>query len=424
MRRALAVAAAAALVATAAGCASDDGTNADGRVEISFWQTDSKPRVDGMKAVIDAFQLANPDITVKQTVVPYDDFQTKVAAAVPAGTGPDAAMIYFGWAPLWSKSNFIASLPADVAATVDRDFVPFAQVTKLKDKQYAVPTSVRNFGLFYNTTLLNEAGWKAPPTTWEEFAKAAGDCTKRDGSGHITQAGYYLGFGDDGWNWLRPLIESFGGEAFSDDGKKALWNQGKAVDAWEYMLDFTRTVKSSSHNFYESELNAFAAGLTCMSPQLPIAIGTLRQSAKPGLNWAVAPMPAGPEGRYTTGSSWPLAMTTKAAKNKNVAAAVSKFLAYAATPEAQTKYTDVTGELPARKDMLTDPKYSQNPQLQPFLAQMDRTTGVLWADELAERKCLVDAYEAAVLGKKDGKAAIDEGTACDQRIRDKFFDKW
>jgi len=205
-------------------------------VTIELWQHDSGGKITGMASVIEGFNELYPNVEVVQTVIPYDEYQTKIAASVPAGTGPDVAMIYFGWAPLWSKSGFIAPLPAEVQAVLESDFAPFTQITKLKGDHYAVPTSIRNFALFYNTTLMAEAGWDTPPATWEEFVQAAKDCTKYDGDGNITQAGYYLAWDGDGWNWWRPLIQAFGGQPFSEDNTTALWNEGGAVEAWQYML--------------------------------------------------------------------------------------------------------------------------------------------------------------------------------------------
>ncbi len=393
----------------------------DQSVTIDFWQTDSQIKVDAMAKVISAFEAANPGIGVVQTVVPYDDYQTKIAASVPAGTGPDVAMIYFGWAALWSKSGFIVGLPDDLSAEIDSNFVPFAQITKLDGVQYAIPTSVRNFALFYNVDLLKEAGWDKPPATWDEFAKAAQDCTKTDSSGHITQAGYYLGFGDDGWNWWRPLMQAFGGQPFSADGRTTLWNQDGAIDAWNYMLAFTSELHTSTPDFYEGEYDAFAAGLTCMTPQLTYALGALQSGAAPGLNWAVAPMPAGPAGDFTTGSSWPISITAKASVDPAKHDAAIKFMNYLATDEAQEAYVDTTGEVPARNDLLAMSKYADNPNLAPFLAQLPQTTGPLWVDELAERQCAVDAYDSVIVNGADPMEALDQGTACDQALRDKFF---
>jgi multiple sugar transport system substrate-binding protein len=396
----------------------------DATVTIELWQHDSGGKVNGMASVIEGFKAENPGIEVIQTVLPYEEYQTKIAASVPAGTGPDVAMIYFGWAPLWSKSGFIVPLPDDIQAVLESDFAPFTQVTKLHDEHYSVPTSIRNFGLFYNVNLLKEAGWEAPPDTWEDFVQAAKDCTKYDDNGNITQAGYYLDWAGDGWNWWRPLIQAYGGEPFSEDNSSPLWTSEAATEAFQYMLDFTLEHKTSTPGFYEGEMEGFAAGLSCMTPQLTFAVGFLRDNAAPGVEWAVAPMPAGPEGRFTTGSSWPLALTAKAQDDPARLEAATKFLMYMTTADAQERFNDATGELPARLDMVTLPKYADNPALRPFIDQLEQTTGTFWADELAERQCAVDMYDAVTVGGMDAATALQMGQECDQAIRDAFFADW
>jgi len=391
-------------------------------VTLEFWQHDSGGKISGMAAVIEAFQAQYPWITVNQTALPYEEYQTKIAASVPAGTGPDVAMAYFGWVPLWSKSGFIVPLPESVQTEIADNFVPFADSVKLDGQYYAVLTSVRNFALFYNPVLLAEAGYDAPPATWDEFVEVAKACTKTDANGNITQAGYYLDFAGDGWNWWRALIESYGGQAFSADGTQTLFNQGEGAQAaWQYMLDFTLVHKTSTPGFFEGELESFAAGLNCMTPQLTFGVGFMRDNAAPGVEWATAPMPAGPEGSFTTGSSWPLILTSKAAADPALLEASTLFLEFMASAEGQTLYCDVTGELPSRTDMLTLEKYTSDPILMPFIEQLDSTTAPFWADELGERQCAIDMYDAVIVNGEDPITALDAGAACDQAIRDAFF---
>ncbi len=396
----------------------------DQPVTIDLWQHDSGGKIDGMKAVIAAFNQVYPNITVNQTVVPYDDYQTKIAASVPAGTGPDVAMSYFGWIPLWAQQGFIAPLPDDLTAEIDNNFVPFAQITKVDGKQYSVLTSVRNFALFINTTLTKAAGIETPPTTWDEFIQDAIKCTKKDDKGNITQAGYFLGWEEDGWNFYRPVIESFGGQWSSPDGKETLFNKSEeAKQAWQFMLDFTLKHKVSTPGFYESEQAAFAAGLTCYSPELTFSLGFFKQSMAPGNEWMVATIPAGPKGSFTTGSSWPLVMTTKAASDPAKLDAAVKFLKFMATKEGQLAYNDVTLELPSRTDMLSDPKYIGDPLMKPFVDGLPQTTGPFLVDELAQRQCAFDMYNAVLKNNEDPMKALDAGAACDQALRDKFFGK-
>ena len=391
-------------------------------VEIDLWQHDSGGKIKGVKAIIDEFVKANPNISIKQTSLPYDDYQTKIAASVPAGTGPDVAMSYFGWIPLWSKSGFIVPLPDDLANEVNSQFVPFAEITKLNGKQYSVLTSVRNFALFYNKKLLQQAGVSQPPKTLDEFVATAKKCTKYDSKGNITQAGYFLGWEEDGWNFWRPVIQMFGGQFCSEDGRQTLFNKSEgAKQAWKWLLDLTLVHKVSTPNFYESEQQAFAAGLSAMSFQLTFSVGFFQENAAPGVEWAVAPIPAGPKGSYTTGSSWPLVLTAQASKKAEKLDAAIKFLKYTASKDGQRLYNDVTKELPSRKDMLSDPKYTADPIMKPFIDGLPQTTGVFWADELAERQCAFDMYNAVMKNNVDPMKALDDGAACDQAIRDKFF---
>jgi hypothetical protein len=176
--------------------------------------------------------------------------------------------------------------------------------------------------------------------------------------------------------------------------------------------------------FYEGELEAFAAGLSCMTPQLTFAVGFLRDNAAPDVEWAVSVMPQGPAGRFTTGSSWPLSLTTKALEDEAKLEAATNFLLYMTTAEAQERYNDITGELPSRLDMVTLPKYTEDPILAPFIAQLEQTTGTFWADELGERQCAIDMYDAVTVGGMDPMDALNMGTECDQAIRDTFFQDW
>lgn len=62
-------------------------------VEIEYWQYFYEARVKAIDILIEKFEAANPDITVKHTTFPYADYRTKVAASIPAGEGPDVVQL-------------------------------------------------------------------------------------------------------------------------------------------------------------------------------------------------------------------------------------------------------------------------------------------------------------------------------------------
>ena len=95
-------------------------------VEIEYWQYFFDARVTAMETLIDNFQAANPDITVKMTHFPYADYRTKVAAAIPAGEGPDVVQLFYGWLNDYVEAELIQPLPSDAfpAAEIDANFFP------------------------------------------------------------------------------------------------------------------------------------------------------------------------------------------------------------------------------------------------------------------------------------------------------------
>jgi multiple sugar transport system substrate-binding protein len=157
-------------------------------VEIEYWQYFFQARVDAMDKLIENFQEANPDITVKTTQFPYADYRTKVAAAIPAGEGPDVVQLFYGWLNDYVEANLIQPLPTDtfVPETIEKEFFPMVSAMKRDGSYMALPTAVRSLALFYNQRLFDEAGIEAPPATLDELVEIAKKLTKRDAAGNLT----------------------------------------------------------------------------------------------------------------------------------------------------------------------------------------------------------------------------------------------
>ncbi|MFV2092496.1 MAG: extracellular solute-binding protein, partial [Hyphomicrobiales bacterium] len=115
-------------------------------VEIEYLQYFFEARVKAMSTLIDNFEKANPDIKVKMTTFPYADYRTKVAAAIPAGVGPDVVQLFYGWLNDYINAKLIQPLPTDIfsAAQIEKDFFPMVQAMKRGDAYYALPTAVRS----------------------------------------------------------------------------------------------------------------------------------------------------------------------------------------------------------------------------------------------------------------------------------------
>ena len=148
-------------------------------------------------------------------------------------------------------------------------------------------------------------------------------------------------------------------------------------------------------------------------------LGTAKSKATFG--WGVFPMPAGPKAQANFGSFWTHGITTKAAKDPAKLAASVKFLQFLTSAEVMKKWTPAIGELPARADVLKDPMFTNDPLLAPFLQTLPVSYASYFVDEAADRKALLDAYDAVILKNADPKKSLDEAT---QKVQKLFDDYW
>jgi len=97
-------------------------------------------------------------------------------------------------------------------------------------KNYMVPFYVSKTLLFYNKTMMREAGVTRPPQTFDELLEAARKMTKGEKSGFVT-----LNF-----DWLYwPLLAMNGVELLTPDLKKAAFNTPAAVKTVEALARAT-----------------------------------------------------------------------------------------------------------------------------------------------------------------------------------------
>ena len=125
-------------------------------VEIEYWQYIFDARVTAMEQLIERFEELNPGITVKQSTFPMADYRTNVAAAIPAGEGPDVVQLLYGWLNDYVNAELIQPLPVDVFSPerVEAEFFTMVQAMKRDGAYMALPTAVRSLALFYNTRLM------------------------------------------------------------------------------------------------------------------------------------------------------------------------------------------------------------------------------------------------------------------------------
>lgn len=393
-------------------------------VEIEYWQYFYESKKNLVDQLITDFQKENPNITVVHTTFPYEQYNDKVAASVPAGRGPDVINLYYGWLPKYIDSGYLAPLPEQdfPTAQIEKDFIPMVQIAKVDGKYYALPTAVRDLAIFYNKDLWKAAGLDAtkPPKTFDELLDAAKKMTKIEG-GKMTVAGWRIDMTNQDHNLFREiLVRAYGGTPQTPDHKKIQWNTTTGgYDAWQFLVDLTTKNKVSDPTLGQDGPTAWLAQQAGMMVSGSFYLGTAKNNAK--FNWGVFPMPAGPKGQANMGSFWTHGITAKAAKDPAKLAASVKFLQYLTSAATMEKWTPAIGELPARTELLKDPVFANDPNLAPFIETLPVAQASYFVDETADRKALVDAYDSVVLKNTDPKQALDTAVKQVQKLFDDYW---
>ena len=384
-------------------------------VEIEYWQYVFDSRVQAMDQLIEKFEAANPDITVKHTTFPYADYQTRVVAAKVAGQGPDVVQLFYGWTDQFVNGGLIQPLDPAVFphAEIESEFFPIVSAMKRGEDYYGLPTAVRSLALFYNKALLDEAGVQ-PPQNLEELIAVAKATTKVDGGGNITSVGITMDMaGQDHQWWREVLVRQNGGVPYDQEGNVAYNNEAGAA-ALKFYTDLQTEHKVGQTGFMDEGQAAFRAGLAAMTID-----GTFRLGAFEGnpFEWGVAELPADANGMRSNYSSYFANAIGATAEGEELEAA-QKFLQYISSPEAMEIWLDEVGELPARRSVALTEENLADPILGPFLKGLEYAQTTRFYDEAAQRQTTIDMVNRVLLENQSIEDSLAQAAQAEQAIID------
>jgi len=218
--------------------------------------------VDQMNEVANEFMAANPDIKVEMTYVPYEQVHDKFVTG--AATNPptyDVVMTDVVWYDEFVKKGYLADITDRVTPEMKTDIFPTAwNVVTRSDKSYGMPWLLDTKYLYYNTDLLKQAGFDAPPKTWEELLTQA-KAIKDKGLVEFPIV----------WSWSQAeaaicdftaLLYGNGGK-FLDENGKPIFNNEQGVQVLEWMkqtVDDGLTNPASASYLEGDVLNTFNQG--------------------------------------------------------------------------------------------------------------------------------------------------------------------
>jgi multiple sugar transport system substrate-binding protein len=381
--------------------------------KINAWSGLSGDDKGRWEEMIRAFNASQKEVEVVPSFYQWDLMHSKLVTSIQAGGTPEMLLMWVTVMP--EMASFGALQPMDEllgeAGVKAEDFVPRAwNLGVIGGKRYGLPLDTHVLGLFYNTELFEKAGLdpNKPPQTMDEFVAAAKKLTVPP-----NQWGLAI-HSSTAWpvRYWMAFLQQQGGKMFTDDLKKAAFNDAKGKAAFQFMHDLIHVHKVAPPVM--TDINkAFLTKQAAMIWIGPWLINSgLRQE---GLNFKTAPFPR-IFGQYASwGMTHQLVLGKQPDRAKQLAA--MKFIRYM----SENSMTWVKGgQAPARRAILASAEFKGMPLWNAFTPGIQPEGGwVLNPPILQQTKIfthdpaspLVSAWESIVQNKKTVEQALTDAEA-------------
>jgi multiple sugar transport system substrate-binding protein len=332
--------------------ASSGYTGPPATIEYAIWGDPQE--ITSQTAVAQTFMDANPSITVNVSVSDWDAYWDKLQTGIAGGAAPDVFAMDGPLFPDYQSRDVLL----DLKPFIDRDGYDLTQLADqgvadftTEGGQYGLPRDLNVIALYYNKAKFDEAGLAYPDDTWDwaKLVATAKQLTKdTDGNGTMDQWGFYTETTDMENYWLSTVWQN-GGDVLAPDGKSTVLNTDAAAGGIQFLQDLIWKDKVMPDPAITAETgDAFEQGQAAMEANGSWLIPTHTAA---GLNFGVAPLPAGPAGRFTSVNPTG-AVVYKGSKSPDAAWA---FVKYLASPAAQEQLMQLHASLPVSKEVLAGP---------------------------------------------------------------------
>jgi multiple sugar transport system substrate-binding protein len=381
---------------------------AQAKATITYWNGLTGADGKVMDELIDRF-TRETGIRVEQQRLPWADLYAKLQVSVPAGEGPDVALIHTVEVPHFANDGVLEAIDdATLAGKGFRgeDYLPATwQGGTFQGKRYTLPLDVPQHLLYVNVKVLKEAGLAGAdgkprvPGSRDELVTMAKKITKGDTFGvaiGTTNPGRYT------WGFHNLLWQN-GANIYSPDLKRAAVAEPAALEAAEFWASLPMQHKvappanaSCRDAFIANRLGLWIAGswnfTGLREAKVDFTVAPLPRLFKQPIVWS---MPH----QY----SFPKVKTADRARREAAWAHVRWMTDHVA------EWTLKAGQVSASRKAHTDPRITGDPVLRTLLAQapswqVGQPTPKWVAAENVTRPVIDSIYT----GQKTAKAAMED----------------
>jgi multiple sugar transport system substrate-binding protein len=380
---------------------------------MTYWSSSNPEEMAFAEKHIAVWNADHPDDPIHFQPVPEGQSSEEIIlSAVVAKTTPDIyANMWQGDVEDYAQAGVI--IPLD---TLDgflefmysrSDSSVIEEITSPDGHIYQIPWKANPIMMMYNPDIFLAVGVDTIPSTYSDFLDVAAKVTAdRNGDGYVDR---WMGTSEVSaiwwqrfFNFLPLYYAASGGAPLVENGKAAFDNEhGVAVFA------FLQEVYKKGYfpkEQMKGQRDAFLAQNIALKFTGPWSIENINMFKSDDLRFGNAPVPvpddmAGPA--YTYGDPKNIVIFNTCQDPERA----WQFLRTMLTSEADLEFLKLSSQIPRRKDLLTDSRFTsyldQNPDLKPFALQATYLRGMDSSPNMKEVLDLIsNEYEACVVYAK------------------------
>jgi multiple sugar transport system substrate-binding protein len=390
--------------------------NAQGQ-QITYWNGFSGQDGPFMTALVDKFNAENQSgIKATQTILPFDQYYTKVDTAQGSDTLPDVMQVHLDQVPTRAARNTIRPIPNELLNVVGVTQANYPEAvwnaTQVNGERYSIPLDINGIVMYHNQDLAKQAGVTpgAKPLDRATYEKLVTGANGKNGA-----MGWSITTGFPISQMFQTLLYQFGGTLFNEDGTEPQWNSPQGVQALQYLKDWQG--KASRPNLpVDAGVAAFKQGKSAVEWNGTWQISNL--TGKGFQQGAMAPIP-NVGGKYAVAMGSHTLALPKHRKGEDEAktAAAVCFMSFLSSNSLE--WVQGGGHIPARNDVRDSAEFKALPNGQ-LSVQADAAVfppPVAGLPDTLGPQGLEQAVIDFMSGKEtDAKAALDKSAERAKKI--------
>ena len=147
--------------------------------EVVFWTLQMNDFTPYMTDIITKFEYENPDIKIKWIDVPFSEGEKRTLAAILSNNPPSLVNLNPDFSSVLAQKGALEEIMPEQLESFNKSLLKSLEVN---GRMYAIPWYATSAITIYNKELLDKAGFKIPPTTYEAMGQYAQDVKSKTGA--------------------------------------------------------------------------------------------------------------------------------------------------------------------------------------------------------------------------------------------------